>query len=125
MPARIQSARHDSARRARRSRAAGKSLNRFVVTATLRTVESILAKLVADSCAAMQSLVAQQAAFEKIAVAAVQTLRTGGKVLTCGNGGSAADAMHLAEELVGRYRANRRSLPGLCLNADATVLTCI
>ena len=52
-------------------------------------------------------------------------LRHGGKVLTCGNGGSAADALHLAEELVGRYNAERRALPAICLNADVTALTCI
>lgn len=49
----------------------------------------------------------------------------GGKLITCGNGGSAADALHLAEELVGRYKAERRSLPALCLNADVTAITCI
>ena len=38
-------------------------------------------------------------------------LRRGGKLLTCGNGGSAADALHLAEELVGRYNVERRALP--------------
>ncbi len=52
-------------------------------------------------------------------------LRRGGKLLTCGNGGSAADALHLAEELVGRYNAERRALPAICLNADVTALTCI
>ena len=49
----------------------------------------------------------------------------GGKVLTCGNGGSAADALHMAEELIGRYRNNRRSLPAVSLCADATAITCI
>jgi len=88
-------------------------------------MESILSKAITDSCAAMQSLVAQQVMFDKIAAATVQALRAGGKILSCGNGGSAADAMHLAEELVGRYRSNRRSLPGVCLTADATALTCI
>lgn len=52
-------------------------------------------------------------------------LRSGGKVLSCGNGGSAADALHLAEEFVGRYRGNRRALPAVCLAADVTALTCI
>lgn len=52
-------------------------------------------------------------------------LAGGGTVLTCGNGGSAAEAMHLAEELVGKYSAERPPLRGLCLNADATALTCI
>lgn len=55
----------------------------------------------------------------------VDRLRSSGKILTCGNGGSAADALHLAEELVGRYRDERRSLPGICLNSDPTALTCI
>lgn len=55
----------------------------------------------------------------------VETLRGGGKVLSCGNGGSAADALHLAEELTGRYRANRKALAAVCLAADPTALTCI
>jgi phosphoheptose isomerase len=58
-------------------------------------------------------------------LAIVACLKAGGKVLTCGNGGSAADAMHLSEELVGKYRAARRALPAICLSADATALTCI
>jgi D-sedoheptulose 7-phosphate isomerase len=49
----------------------------------------------------------------------------GGTMLTCGNGGSAAEAMHLAEELIGKYREPRRPLPAVCLNADPTALTCI
>ena len=87
--------------------------------------EPILPKLVAQASEAFQSLLAQEQAFERIAEAAVNSLRSGGKLLTCGNGGSAADALHLAEELVGRYNRNRRSLPAICLNADATLLTCI
>jgi D-sedoheptulose 7-phosphate isomerase len=54
-----------------------------------------------------------------------EVLGAGGKLLTIGNGGSAADAMHLAEELVGRYRDNRRPLPAIALMADGTLLTCI
>ena len=55
----------------------------------------------------------------------VSTFRAGNKVLTCGNGGSAAEAMHMAEEAIGRYRGNRVSLPAVCLSADGTALTCI
>ncbi|MFH1066964.1 MAG: D-sedoheptulose 7-phosphate isomerase [bacterium] len=55
----------------------------------------------------------------------IETLKKNGRILTCGNGGSAADAMHLAEELVGRYRANRPAFSAICLNADPTTLTCI
>ncbi|ACB73741.1 D-sedoheptulose-7-phosphate isomerase [Opitutus terrae] len=54
-----------------------------------------------------------------------RSLQAGGKVLTCGNGGSAADAMHLAEEFVGRFQQKRRALPAICLCADSTVLTCV
>jgi D-sedoheptulose 7-phosphate isomerase len=49
--------------------------------------------------------------------------KTGGKLLTCGNGGSAADAMHLAEELVVRYKKNRKALGAIAL-MDPTMLTC-
>lgn len=55
----------------------------------------------------------------------LKSLKEGGKLLTCGNGGSAADALHLAEELVGRYLRERRALPAICLAADTTALTCI
>ena len=52
-------------------------------------------------------------------------LKAGNKLLSCGNGGSAADALHLAEELVGRFDQNRPSLAAICLAADPTLLTCI
>ena len=55
----------------------------------------------------------------------VRALSAGRKVLTAGNGGSAADALHLAEELMGRFIQDRRSLPAVCLCADPTLLTCI
>src|SRR3954451_12521616 len=55
-----------------------------------------------------------------------QTLQGGHKVLFCGNGGSAADAQHLAGELVGRYKLpGRVALPVLALSTDSSVLTCI
>ncbi|MDR2463676.1 MAG: SIS domain-containing protein [Verrucomicrobiales bacterium] len=54
-----------------------------------------------------------------------QCFQRGNKILTCGNGGSAADALHMAEEFIGRYRGSRRSLPAISLAADVTALTCI
>ncbi|MFC1585204.1 D-sedoheptulose 7-phosphate isomerase [Fibrobacterota bacterium] len=48
----------------------------------------------------------------------------GRKILTCGNGGSACEAMHLAEEFTGRYRAHRRALPAIALSEPA-YLTCV
>ena len=55
----------------------------------------------------------------------IDALRAGGKIMTAGNGGSAADALHLAEELVGRFIKTRRSLAAVSLVADPTLLTCI
>ncbi len=52
-------------------------------------------------------------------------LTAGGTIYTLGNGGSAAEAMHLSEELIGRYRSDRRPYRAVCMNADATALTCI
>jgi D-sedoheptulose 7-phosphate isomerase len=54
-----------------------------------------------------------------------RVIQGGNKLLTAGNGGSAADAMHLAEELVGRFDKERPSFPAVALCADATLLTCI
>lgn len=53
----------------------------------------------------------------------INTLRNGGKVLTCGNGGSAADAQHFAAELIGRYRRERPGWSAIALTVDPSVLT--
>ena len=55
----------------------------------------------------------------------VAALRAGHKVLLCGNGGSAADAQHIAAELVGRYIRERRGLPAIALTTDTSALTAI
>ncbi len=55
----------------------------------------------------------------------VASLGAGGKVLLCGNGGSAADAQHLAAELVGRFVRNRRALPAIALTTDSSILTAV
>lgn len=47
------------------------------------------------------------------------------RLYTAGNGGSAAEAQHLAEEFIGRYHSNRKSYPAIALTSDGTVLTCI
>jgi D-sedoheptulose 7-phosphate isomerase len=55
----------------------------------------------------------------------VQSIRAGGTLYLCGNGGSAADAQHIAGEFVGRFRAERRALPAVALSTNTSVLTCI
>lgn len=56
---------------------------------------------------------------------AVATLKAGGKILLCGNGGSAADAQHIAAELTGRYKTERGALAGIALTTDTSALTAI
>ena len=58
-------------------------------------------------------------------IIATEALKNGHKILLCGNGGSAADAQHIAAELVGRYGFDRASLPSLSLTTDTSNLTAI
>jgi D-sedoheptulose 7-phosphate isomerase len=60
-----------------------------------------------------------------IAAKVVESLRAGGKIMFCGNGGSAADSQHLAAELVGRQNYNRAPAAGLALTVDTSALTAI
>ncbi len=62
---------------------------------------------------------------EGIAQFVADAVLSGHRLFTCGNGGSAADAGHFAEELSGRYRSNRRALPAQSLSIDALAITCI
>ena len=59
------------------------------------------------------------------AVVSLESLKAGGKLVLCGNGGSAAEAQHLAGELMGRYKGNRRSWPAVAINADSVTMSCI
>ena len=61
--------------------------------------------------------------FEALVAACVKSLEAGGKILFFGNGGSAADAQHLAAELLVRYRINRKALAAIALTTDSSVLT--
>ena len=61
----------------------------------------------------------------KSAKLCIDCLKNGGKILICGNGGSAADAQHIAAELVGRYKTNRKGLFAIALTTDSSVITSI
>ncbi len=54
-----------------------------------------------------------------------QCLKNGGKILLMGNGGSAADSQHIAAEIVGRYKRERRGLPAIALTTDTSILTSV
>lgn len=80
----------------------------------------------------IQSIAAQQAFAEastdriiQLIEWTVETFKNGGKLLILGNGGSAADAQHVAAEFVNRFKINRRPLPAIALTTDTSVLTSI
>lgn len=61
---------------------------------------------------------------EEAAILMAGSLKNGGKIMICGNGGSMCDAMHFAEELTGRYRENRKPIPALAIS-DPSHLSCV
>ena len=88
--------------------------------------EDRIHKLFTDSIAVKQRALEQLV--PNIAVAAekmIQILKSGGKILSCGNGGSAADAQHFSSELINRFEVNRHGLPALALTTDSSTLTSI
>lgn len=64
------------------------------------------------------------ASIELAANEMAKAVQNGGKILSCGNGGSMCDAMHFAEELTGRYRDNRKALPAISIS-DASHMSCV
>jgi D-sedoheptulose 7-phosphate isomerase len=64
------------------------------------------------------------AKIEKAGIIMASSINNGGKILSCGNGGSMCDAMHFAEELTGRYRENRRALPAISIS-DNSHMSCV
>ena len=60
-----------------------------------------------------------------IAALLIEVLNNGNTIFWCGNGGSASDSQHLAGELIGRFKGNRKPLKSISLNSDSAVMTCI
>lgn len=87
------------------------------VAAALRAAARVFMAMADDE--ALCATVARAAAM------VTASLRAGGKLMLCGNGGSAADAQHWATELVGRFRHDRPGLAALALTADGTTLTAL
>lgn len=86
-----------------------------IVETSLNQARIVMERYLSDPCT-----------FHNIAAASelmAESIRSGGKIITCGNGGSCCDAAHFAEELTGRYRCNRRPLPAICIN-DPSHITC-
>jgi D-sedoheptulose 7-phosphate isomerase len=85
----------------------------------------IIVNNIHQSVDVVRSLLNEVPHIQKLARVFLTTIERGGKILTAGNGGSAAEALHMAEELVGRFKHNRIALPAIALVADCTAITCI
>lgn len=91
-------------------------------------MKNYIIKQIADSAATKQAILENEGLIEviaNVAKACVDVYRNGKKTLLAGNGGSAADAQHIAAELVGRYGFDRPSIPSLALTTDSSNLTAI
>lgn len=89
------------------------------------SLEQSVSTALGESIAVKQKLLPQVPLIIRMAEAISGRLEKGGKVLFFGNGGSAADAQHLAAELVGKFKLNRRALAALALTTDTSILTAI
>ncbi len=85
----------------------------------------IFEQAIAEHLTVIQSIHGQQPLLERIASEMTTAVVAGKKVLWCGNGGSAADSQHLAAELMGRFRRERRALASIALTTDTSILTAI
>jgi D-sedoheptulose 7-phosphate isomerase len=86
-------------------------------------MQSILSQAIADLIELLPKVAAMSPVLEKLGEAMMNCWSRKGKILIAGNGGSSADAMHFAEELVVRFQKNRRGLAAMAL-CDPTILTC-
>jgi len=89
-------------------------------------MKAMIQENLAEAASVLEEFMAEEAnmdAIERAAVILTETIRNGGKIISCGNGGSMTDAMHFAEELSGLFRNDRRALPALSIS-DASHITC-
>lgn len=92
------------------------------------TKEELIRQRICDSIAVKQQLLENDALISMVGALAdeiVTTIANGGKLVICGNGGSASDALHFAGEIVGRFVRERKAWPAVVLNADVATMTAI
>lgn len=90
--------------------------------------EQIIRKEMQISIDVKRQILEDSVLIERIADAGMRmadALKAGGKILACGNGGSASDAIHIAGEIVGRFQKERRAYAAIALNADLAVMTAV
>ncbi len=88
-------------------------------------ISTIFSAAIAEHLSVIQELKQQSDLFEEIANRMVDAIIAGKKIIWCGNGGSAADSQHLAAELVGRFRRERKGIASIALTTDTSILTAI
>ncbi len=89
-------------------------------------MKELIKKTLTDHCRMLEKL--EQSGIgtiEKAAKTIIKCIEKGGTIYICGNGGSAADAQHIAGELIGRFLKDRKSLPAVALSTDSSVITSI
>ena len=95
--------------------------NNTLVRLQVRTAQHFLDNIEVQQVAAKELPVTVALAI----LAMVECLNSGGKIMACGNGGSAADAQHFAAELMGRFERERRELAAVALTTDTSILTAV
>ncbi len=82
-------------------------------------------RLIRQSAETIQSVRELSPLIERASRIIIKAFRENQKVMICGNGGSAADSQHIAAELIGRFKRERKSLPALALSTDTSILTAL
>jgi len=90
--------------------------NQELIVAELKTASDVLEQFLNDQ----ENIVK----IEQAAAWMAEAVKDGGKIISCGNGGSSCDAMHFAEELTGKYREDRKAIPAIAIS-DPGYLTCV
>lgn len=91
----------------------------------IASYEKIIEESIKQSISTKEQLIQFSGLIAAIAEKIIQSLRNGGKVLFFGNGGSAADAQHLAAELVGRFARERQAFAAMALTTDTSIITAL
>jgi D-sedoheptulose 7-phosphate isomerase len=93
----------------------------------IRTIDSedIIKNLLQDSITMMSNCITDLSKIKNATNAIITAISNGNKIVVFGNGGSAADAQHIAGELVGRFLKNRNSYPAIALTTDTSIITAI
>ncbi|NOS54641.1 MAG: D-sedoheptulose 7-phosphate isomerase [Cyclobacteriaceae bacterium] len=87
-----------------------------IIATELNEAAALLAKFLSEPAHLLK--------IEEASIAIVNSIKGGGKVISCGNGGSHCDAMHFAEELTGKYREPRKAIPAICIS-DPSHISCV